>query len=118
MTNPLASSYYELSMPRSPAFAGVILAAGHSSRMGSDKALLVWNGETFLALAVHRLSRVCDFVIVVAGKNAETLRPMVYQNAGHLVINPRPEEGQFSSLRIWLREGLERRGSAFVTLAG
>jgi len=104
-------------MPRSPAFAGVILAAGDSSRMGSDKALLVWNGETFLALAVRRLSRVCDFVIVVAGKNAETLRPMVYQNAGYLLINPRPAEGQFSSLRIGLREVLERgRDSAFVTL--
>ena len=104
-------------MPRSPAFAGVILAAGDSSRMGSDKALLVWNGETFLSLAIRRLSAVCDFVVVVAGKNAEALRPIVYQHAGYLVINPRPEEGQFSSLRIGLREVLDRgRDSVFVTL--
>jgi molybdenum cofactor cytidylyltransferase len=104
-------------MPRSPAFAGVILAAGDSSRMGSDKALLVWNGETFLSLAIRRLSAVCDFVVVVAGKNAEALRPIVYQHAGYLVINPRPEEGQFSSLRIGLREVLDRgRDSVFVAL--
>ena len=104
-------------MPRSPAFAGVILAAGESSRMGSDKALLSWSGETFLSLAIRRLSTVCDFVTVVGGKNAEILRPLVYQNAGYLVINPQPDQGQFSSLRIGLREILDRgRDSVFVTL--
>jgi len=104
-------------MARYPAFAGVILAAGDSSRMGSDKALLTWGGETFLSLAIRRLSTVCDFVVVVTGNNAETLRPMVYQNAGYLVINQQPEEGQFSSLRVGLREVLERgRDSAVVTL--
>src|SRR5262249_5848749 len=104
-------------MPRASAFAGVILAAGDSSRMGSDKALLVWNGDSFLALAIRRLSTVCDFVIVVAGKNAGVLRPIVYQNAGYLIVNPQPEQGQFSSLRIGLREVLERgRDSAFIVL--
>src|SRR5690242_8751336 len=95
-------------MPRSPAFAGVILAAGDSSRMGSDKALLVCDGETFLSRAIRRFSILCDFVIVVAGKNAEVLRPIVYQNAGYLVSNPQPELGQFSSLKIGLHEVLER----------
>src|SRR5690349_1073996 len=104
-------------MPRSPAFAGVILAAGDSSRMGSEKALLEWNGQTFLSLAIRRLHAVCDFVSVVTGSNAEMLRPIVYQNAGYLVINPRPEEGQFSSLRVGLRRILHRgRDSAFITL--
>ena len=104
-------------MPRSPAFAGVILAAGDSSRMGSDKALLEWNGQTLLSHAIRRLSAVSDFVIVVSGNNTETLRPVVYQNAGYLVINRRPDEGQFSSLQVGLREVLKRgRDSAFVTL--
>jgi molybdenum cofactor cytidylyltransferase len=85
--------------------------------MGTDKALLAWSGETFLSLAIRRLSTVCDFVVVVAGKNTETLRPLIYQNAGYLVINPQPEQGQFSSLRIGLREVLDRgRDSAFITL--
>jgi len=85
--------------------------------MGFDKALLSWNGESFLSLALRQFSQVSDFVIVVAGRNAGTLQPIVYQNAGYLAINPQPEQGQLSSLKIGLREMLERgRDSAFVTL--
>jgi molybdenum cofactor cytidylyltransferase len=104
-------------MPRSPAFAGVVLAAGNSSRMGKDKALLTTNGETFLAGAIRRLSQVCDLVIVVTGRNADVLRPVVYENAGFLVINREPERGQFSSLKIGLQEVMKRgRDTAFIAL--
>ncbi len=104
-------------MPRSPAFAGVVLAAGNSSRMGKDKALLTTNGETFLAGAIRRLSQVCDLVIVVAGRNVDVLRPVVYENAGFLVSNREPERGQFSSLKTGLKEVLERgRDTAFIAL--
>lgn len=35
--------------------AGCILAGGRSSRFGSDKALVMWKGETLLAHAIARL---------------------------------------------------------------
>lgn len=85
--------------------------------MGTEKALLSWQGESFLSLAVRRLSQVCDLVIVVAGQNADTLRPVVYGNAGFMVINPQPERGQFSSLKQGLRSVLDHgRDTAFVAL--
>lgn len=98
-------------------FAGVILAAGGSSRMGRDKALLPWEGSTFLSATIERLKPYTQLVIVVAGANAKVLAPEVYARGGFLVVNPEPERGQFSSLRVGLQEVLNRgRDAAVVTL--
>jgi molybdenum cofactor cytidylyltransferase len=108
---------YKWFMARAPSFCGVILAAGESSRMGRDKALLPWQGSTFLAAAIDVLEPHTDLVIVVAGKNAPKLEPVVDAAGAYLVINPEPERGQFSSLRVALQEVLNRgRDAAIVTL--
>jgi molybdenum cofactor cytidylyltransferase len=104
-------------MALAPSFAGVILSAGASSRMGRDKALLPWQGGTFLSAAIQALQRETEFVIVVAGKNAPNLEPVVYSNAAFLVANPHPELGQMSSLQRGVGEVLSRgRDAALVTL--
>jgi molybdenum cofactor cytidylyltransferase len=112
-------------MSRAPSFAGVILAAGESSRMGRDKALLPWPpppntapaAGTFLSAAIRSLSVSTDFVVIVAGKNETTLAPVAYANAASLVVNPDPSRGQFSSLQLGLREVLNRgRDAAIITL--
>jgi len=54
--------------------AGIILAAGASSRMGSPKALLEYRGETFAGRLVRVLSKVCNPVIVVLGYHAAAIR--------------------------------------------
>jgi molybdopterin-guanine dinucleotide biosynthesis protein A len=48
--------------------AGIILAAGASTRMGTSKALLEYRGETFLDRLVRVLGAVCVVVIVVGGE--------------------------------------------------
>jgi molybdenum cofactor cytidylyltransferase len=104
---------------------GVILAAGESTRMGTDKALLPWppvspgqiSGGTFLSAAIRSLSQYTDFVLVVAGRNEPSLAPVVYASGAFLVQNPEPERGQFSSLQVGLQEVLNRgRDAAMVTL--
>jgi molybdenum cofactor cytidylyltransferase len=114
------------SMVRSPSFGGVILAAGESTRMGSDKALLPWppqapsrppSNETFLSAAIRSLEFSTDFVIVVAGGNEAALSPLVYALGASIVTNPDPKRGQFSSLQIGLNEVLSRgRDAAIITL--
>lgn len=105
-------------MALSPSFAGVILAAGASSRMGREKALLPWKGGTFLSTAIQALQRVTDLVLVIVGPhNQAELAPVIYANAAFLVLNPHPEDGQFSSLQRGLEEVLNRgRDAAILTL--
>ncbi len=113
-------------MIRASTFAGVILAAGDSLRMGRDKALLPWpppvagqaiSNDTFLSAAIRSLLLTTDFVVVVVGKNEAALAPIIYADGASLVVNKDPTRGQFSSLQIGLREVLNHgRDAAMVTL--
>jgi molybdenum cofactor cytidylyltransferase len=104
----------------------VILAAGESSRMGTDKALLPWpptspgspsSGQTFLSAAIQSLEPFSERVIVVAGRNETAVAPVVYANGASLVSNPEPDRGQFSSLQVGLQYVLsDGRDAAMVTL--
>ncbi len=104
-------------MALSPSFAGVILAAGASSRMGRDKALLPWRNGTFLSASILALQEVTELVIVVAGRNHADLAPIVNAHAAFMIVNENPDQGQFSSLQLGLQDVMNRgRDAAIVTL--
>jgi len=112
-------------MPLSPNICGVILAAGFSSRMGRDKALLPWPpvpegqpaANTFLGATIDLLQIYSELVIVVAGKNEPHITPVIYAHGGFLAVNRQPERGQFSSLQVGLQEVLNHgRDAALIAL--
>lgn len=89
----------------SDVIAGIILAAGASSRMGRPKALLPIGHDTFVTRLARTLARAgAHPVIVVAGATADAVRAALAAAdvAVMLVVNPAPERGQLSSLHTAL----------------
>lgn|GEM_PF-914850 len=78
--------------------AAVITAAGASSRMGSLKALLDWDGKPLLQ---HQLDLLADWgeVIVVLGHEADRIREAVtWPSQATIVVNEAWSQGRSSSL--------------------
>jgi molybdenum cofactor cytidylyltransferase len=84
--------------------AGLILAAGESSRMGTDKATLTYRDRTFLELVVQTLREIdIERIAVVLGHHAQEIQRHVKIEAAQVVINPDYTSGQTSSLQVGLR---------------
>jgi molybdenum cofactor cytidylyltransferase len=88
--------------PRSK-IAGVILSGGASRRMGTPKALLQFQNETFLDRLIRVFSAVCDPIIVVVGQHADRIQSGIERGRQALfAVNPDPERGMLSSLQCGL----------------
>ena len=83
--------------------AGLVLAAGGSSRMGTAKALLDAGGTTFVGRLVQTLeSAGCDPVIVVVAASRGSVADEAARAGARLVVNPDGAGGQIGSLRAGL----------------
>jgi len=83
--------------------AGIILAGGASRRMGTPKALLHYQGETFLDRLIRLFSAVATPVIVVVGYHAEAIQSGIQRSSEAVfAVNPDPERGMLSSLQCGL----------------
>jgi len=86
-----------------PEIAGIILSGGASRRMGTPKALLRFQGETFLDRLIRLFSPVCKPVIVVLGEHADAIRAGIERGGDVLfAVNPDPARGMLSSLQCGL----------------
>jgi molybdenum cofactor cytidylyltransferase len=86
-----------------PKIAGIILSGGASRRMGTPKALLRFQSETFLDRLIGLFSAVCDPIIVVVGLHSEKIRSGIQRGgAVHFALNSDPDRGMLSSLQCGL----------------
>jgi len=79
--------------------SGIILAAGFSSRMKINKALLKTSGKTFLENIFSKLNDCVTEVIVVLGHKKEEILSDVKLPGAKIVFNENFKNGQFSSLK-------------------
>jgi molybdenum cofactor cytidylyltransferase len=84
--------------------AGLILAAGESSRMGTDKATLSYRGRTFLEAIAQTLGEAdIERLVVVLGHHAQEIQRQIKIGTAQVVVNTDYRSGQTSSLQVGLR---------------
>lgn len=83
--------------------AGIVLAAGGSSRFGTPKQLLPWNGISLVRhVVLTGLKAGLDPVVVVVGSSASEVRQSVYNLPVRIVNNPDWDDGMSSSIKAGL----------------
>jgi molybdenum cofactor cytidylyltransferase len=84
--------------------AAILLAAGLSSRMGSPKPLLSWQGRPLVRYQVEQLREAgCDPVIVVTGHEREHVERALGGVEATFAYNPAYREGRAGSVRAGAR---------------
>src|SRR2546430_9549959 len=85
--------------------SAVILSGGASSRMGSPKALLPYQGRPFLEHLLEITTRPEIGVRrVVLGADAESIAKAIPLKASEIIINSEWEKGQLSSIQAAVRK--------------
>lgn len=85
--------------------AGIVLAAGASSRMGQPKALLPTPDQIPLATQqANKLLRAgIHDVVIVLGCDAEVIRTGLHTSRARIIVNAAWRDGRLSSLQAGLR---------------
>ncbi|WP_300019628.1 molybdenum cofactor guanylyltransferase [Pseudonocardia sp.] len=92
--------------------AGVVLAGGRSSRMGTAKAALEWHGSTMLYRTVALLGRTVDGPLVVVASPGQVLPPL--PAGAEVVADPVEGRGPLVGIGAGLAAVAGRAPVAFV----
>ncbi len=96
--------------------AAVVLAAGFARRMGRQKLLLELDGKPIVRWSVENvLPHVADCV-VVTGQDDAAVRSALGGLAVRFAVNPRPQDGQGSSIAVGIAALEPRTAAALVVL--
>ena len=84
--------------------AAIVLAAGRSRRMGTQKLLLPWDQSTVIGHIVGQLLETSvSHVRVVVGRDADRVTAALADRPVAWVTNPQPQADMLSSVRCALR---------------
>jgi CTP:molybdopterin cytidylyltransferase MocA len=96
--------------------AGILLAAGPSSRLGREKQKLSVRGETFLRAVAESLGALASPLVVVLPAGRPDLAGDLSATASEIVENPHVEAGMGASLALGARALLTRAAGLDLVL--
>ncbi len=98
--------------------AGIILAAGESTRYGSPKQLLDWKGKPFVRqVAETALQAGLWPVVIVTGSHAAEVESCLKDLPVNIIHNPNYQQGQSTSIQAGLNALPQNIGAAVFLLA-
>jgi len=104
-------------MPKPPQIATIILAAGASTRLGTPKQLLQYNGITLLRRTVETvLLSQAKSVHVVLGYEAEKMKLEIATLPVDVVVNPNWQRGISTSIRSGIQSLESNIDAAIIVL--
>ena len=80
--------------------AAVVLAAGLARRMGRQKLLLQLQGKPVVRWSVEHVASHVEDVVIVTGPDDSALRQALEGLTVRFVVNPRPQDGQGTSIAV------------------
>lgn len=114
----LVGSIHHKSLVRLEPTAGILLAAGSSTRYGKPKQLLDWKGKPFVRhVAETALQAGLWPVVVVTGHSAPQVESCLSGLPVQMVHNPQFKEGQSTSIRAGVSSLPAQTGASFFLLA-
>jgi molybdenum cofactor cytidylyltransferase len=79
--------------------AAILLAAGYSTRMGTPKALLPWNGLPLIEFQIQQLLKsTFSTIFVVLGHQAQEIKKLIDKYPIQIIINNNYPQGKTSSI--------------------
>jgi molybdopterin-guanine dinucleotide biosynthesis protein A len=99
--------------PTTAQAAGIVLAGGRSSRMGTPKAALEWHGSTLLRRVVGIVGRAVDGPVVVVRAPGQTLPAL--PDAVEVVDDAREGRGPLQGLAAGLAAVRDRAAAAYAS---
>jgi CTP:molybdopterin cytidylyltransferase MocA/SAM-dependent methyltransferase len=103
--------------PDGARIAAIVLAAGAGSRFGGGKLLAPLEGRPILQHVLERLEAAdFDDVVVVVGADADAVEDKIDAGTARLVVNPTPDQGLSSSLKVGIDALTDDVDAALITL--